>query len=298
MPKLDENIYMNIIINDYGFNENKTFFSIFEIYKEKNKINYEENNIILESGKEYYFKYYPNQYDLIINFIPIYSNKFLEKQFYIINEQNISINYNIESKSNNQSFGLFFDFNGVLKYKGYFSNIIKNENNTDDYFLNSNNNYFILSKDNQFNYFNLDINVNSEFTSDLVIYDIQEVIIINKMNSIYEINKAKNYMFLIDKIIQNNFAKFESYTLIAINNDNNILKLASLNGDIISTKNYLLIKLYNIRGIFIKAHEDDLFTIKLIPEEVSKYINEESITYFGNTFIDDKKYSIEFIHNK
>ena len=108
---MDEQININIIINDYSFIENKTIASMFEIYEDNNKINYEKNNLILEKDKEYFFKYYPNQNELIINFIPIYSNKFLEKQLYIINEQNIFINYNIESISNNQSLGLFLEFN-------------------------------------------------------------------------------------------------------------------------------------------------------------------------------------------
>jgi hypothetical protein len=37
--------------------------------------------------------------------------------------------------------------------------------------------------------------------------------------------------------------------------------------------------------------------IKLISEEISKLMVEESYTLFSNTFIDDKKYSIDFIHN-
>ena len=297
LPKLEENIYINIIINYYNLIDNKTISSIFEIYKGKNKINYDKNYLLLEKDKEYYFKYYPNQYELIINFIPIFSNKFLEKQFIKINEQNISINYNIESKSINTSFGLFFDFNGDINIKGYFSNITENHNNTDDYILNSNNNYFFLTNNNQINYFNLDINVYSEFASELIIYNIEEVIIINKMNSVYEIDKTRNYLLLLDKTVQNNFAKFESYALISLTNNNNILKLVSSNGNIIFSKNYLLTKLYDIKGIFIKTNENDIFMIKIIPEEISKYIIEESGTYFGNTFIDDKKYSIEFIHN-
>jgi len=296
LPKIEEDIYINIIINDFGFTENKNISSIFEVYKDKKSINYEKNNLILEKDKEYYFKYYPNQYELIINFIPIYSNKFLEKKFYFINEQNISINYNIESINNNQVFGLFFDFNGVINIKGYFSNISENQDNFKDYTLNSNNKYCILTKNNRFKYFKLDINVNSGLTSEFIIYDIKEVIIINKINSIYNINKTKNYILFLDEITQKNYAKFESYILISINNHNNILKLLLSNGNIISSKNYILIKLFDIKGIFIKANEDDIFMIKIIPEEVSKYINEESSTYFGNTFIDDKKYSIEFIH--
>ena len=72
LPKLAENIYMNIIINDYGYNQNYTISSIFEIYCNDNKINYEKKNLILERDNEYYFKYYPNQYEIIFNFIPIY----------------------------------------------------------------------------------------------------------------------------------------------------------------------------------------------------------------------------------
>ena len=100
-------------------------------------------------------------------------NKFLEKQFYIINDQNISINYNIGSKSSNQSFGLLFDFNGFISIKGYFYNISENKNNFDDYVLNNNDKYFICSKNNQFDFFNLDINVYSEIVSQLIIYDIK-----------------------------------------------------------------------------------------------------------------------------
>ena len=224
-------------------------------------------------------------------------NKFLEKQFYIINDQNISINYNIGSKSSNQSFGLLFDFNGFISIKGYFYNISENKNNFDDYVLNNNDKYFICSKNNQFDFFNLDINVYSGIVSQLIIYDIKEVIIINKMNSIFEINRTINYMFLFDEIFQKKWAKFESYIIISINNDNNILKLVSSKGDIISSKNYLLSKLINIKGIFVKANEDDIFMIKMIPQEISKFLNEESNTFFGNTFIDDKKYSIDFIHD-
>ena len=300
LPKHELKTYINIIINDYGFVENKTIGSIFEIYEEQNKIKYENNNLILEKDKEYYFKYYPNQNELIINFIPIYSNKFLEKQFYIINEQNIFINYNIESISNNQSFGLFLEFNGIINdIKGYFSNTIKRQDNIDDYILNNNNitKYFILTKNDQFSYFNLDINVESGFVSELIIHDINEVVIINKIDSVYEIKKTKIYMFTLDENLQKHYSKFESFTIISINNSNNIIKLLSLDGYITSSKNYLITELYDIKRIFIKVNKDDIFMIKLISEEVSKYINEESGTYYSNTFLDDKKYSIDFIHN-
>ena len=75
------------------------------------------------------------------------------------------------------------------------------------------------------------------------------------------------------------------------------MKLLLSNGDIVSSKNYIITKLFDIKGIFIKTNIDDIFMIKIIPEEVSKYITEESDTDFGNTFIDNKKYSIEFIRN-
>lgn len=53
-----------------------------------------------------------------------------------------------------------------------------------------------------------------------------------------------------------------------------------------------------IESIFIKVFEDDIFKITLIPEETSKYITDGSNSIFGNTFIGDKNYSIEFIYNK
>ena len=297
LPKIKEDIYLNIIIYDYSSNKNITNSSIFELYKGNNKINYENNNIILEKNNEYNFKYYPDLYKLIINFIPIYSNKFLEKQFYIVDEQNIYISYNIESIPNNQSFGLFFDFNEVINIRGYFSkNINQKLNNSNLYILNTYDKYFNLIKSyDRYNYFNLDIKVESQFVSELIIYDIQEVIIINKIDSIYEINKSKNYMFLVDETLKNNYDKLESYTVISINNDNNIIKLISINDDIITSKNYLMTKLNYIKGIFIKTNEDDTFMIKLINEEVSTYLNEESSSNFFNSFIDDKKYSIDFI---
>ena len=301
LPKLVENIYINIIINDYGYNQNNTISPIFEIYCNNKKINYEMKNLMLEKQNEYYFKYYPNQYELILNFIPIYSNNFLSKQFYIIGEQNISINYNIESKKSNQSFGLFFDFNEALNIKGYYaneiSNITNNEFNLVDYILNINDKFFNLTYINKSKYLNLDINLHSPIPTKLIIYEIEEVIIINKINSMFEINKNKNYIFLLDEIIQNNYIKFESYIFISINNSNNTLKLILTNGDIISSKNYLIVKIYDIKSIFIKSCNDDILMIKFISEEISKLMNEESDTFSINTLIDNKKYSIDFIHN-
>jgi hypothetical protein len=223
-------------------------------------------------------------------------NKFLEKQFYIINEQNISINYNIELKDTNKSFGLFFEFNGIFNFNGYLSNITKYSDNVEYYTLNYSNNYIILKKNNQFDYFKLDIN-NSGIISEFMIYEIQEVIIINKMNSKYEIKKKENYLFLINETTKQNFSKFESHIFISINNKNNILNFLTLEGDIISSKNYLITHLINIKGIFIKANEFDKFKIKIIPEELSKNMKEESSIFFGNAFIDNKKYSFEFIHD-
>ena len=79
LPKIEENIYINIIINDYGSNKNISISEILEVYKDNNKTNYDKNYFMLEKDKEYYFKYYPNKYELIINFIPIYSNKLFRK---------------------------------------------------------------------------------------------------------------------------------------------------------------------------------------------------------------------------
>jgi len=302
LPKIKEEIYMNIIINDYISDKNMTNitnFSIFEIYKDNDIIDYKNTSaIILEKDKNYYFKYYPGEYKLIINFISIYSNKFLEKKFYIVNEQNIHFSYNIDSIKINQIFGLFFDFYESINIKGYFSNNInENTNNSNIYTLNTYNKYFNLTKNiDRYNYFNLDIKVESEFELELIVYDFHEVIIINKMDSIYEINKTKNYMFLLDENLIAKYSKVESYIVISINNDNNVIKLITKNGDIITSKNYLLTKLYNIKEIFIKTNEDDTFMIKLISEEISKYLNEENPSNYVNSFIEEKKYSIDFIH--
>ena len=76
-----------------------------------------------------------------------------------------------------------------------------------------------------------------------------------------------------------------------------MLKLVLSNDDITSSKNYLLTKLIDIKGIFDKANENGIFIIKIIPEKISKYLNNDINTFFGNTFIDDKKYSIDFLNN-
>ena len=154
-----------------------------------------------------------------------------------------------------------------------------------------------MKKDEQFNYLNLDININSGLISELIIYEINKVIIINKLNFVYEIKKMQNIIFLFDEIFKKNFSQFEAYYLISINNKNNILKILPSNGDIISSTNYIITKLIDMKGIFIKVKEDDLFMIKIIPQEISKYMEEEYSTFFSNTFFDNKKYGIEFVHN-
>ena len=307
LPKIEEDFYANIIIYDFdnGLIENITNiininnFSIFEIYENNDKINYENNSIILEKNNEYYFQYNPGQYKLIINFIPIYLNKFLEKRFYIANEQLIRISYNIESISNNQSFGLFFDFNDAINIMGYFSAYInENLNNSNFYTLNTYEKYFNLTKNlDRYKFFNLDIKLESEFVSELIIYDFQEVIIINEMDSMYEMDKTKNYMFIINETMKNNYEKVETLTVISISNENNFIKLITKNNEIITSKNYLMTKLNNIKGIYIKTNEDDIFIIKLFSEEIYKFLNEESSSNIYNSFVEDKKYSIDFIHS-
>ena len=193
---------------------------------------------------------------------------------------------------------MFFDFNNIINIKGYFSNKIEHDtNNINLYTLNINNKYFNLTKQiKRYNYYILDIKLESNFLSELIIYDIQEVIIINKMDSKYEINKNKNYIFLLNETLKKNYEKVESYTVISINNDNNFIKLISLNNEIKTSKNYLLIKLNYINAIFIKTNEEDIFMIKLFSEELTKYINEESSFNFDNSILDDKKFNIDFIY--
>ena len=298
LPKIKEDSYINFIIYDYILNENETNSSIVEVYKNNELIDIENNSLILEKNNKYCFRHFPDFNQLIINLIPIYSNKFLEKKYYIINEQNIHINYNIESINRNQTFGLFFDFNNIINIKGYFSYKIDHAiNNTNFYTLNTNNKYFNLTKQFEiYNYYILDIKFESQMLSELIIYEIHEVIIINKMESKYVLNKGKNYIFLLNETLKKNYEKVESYTVISINNDNNFIKLISLNNEIKTSKNYLLIKLNYINAIFIKTNEEDIFMIKLFSEELTKYINEESSFNFDNSILDDKKFNIDFIY--
>ena len=116
------------------------------------------------------------------------------------------------------------------------------------------------------------------------------------MDSKYEINKNKNYIFLLNETLKKNYEKVETYTVISINNDNNFIKLISLNNEIKTSKNYLLIKLNYIKAIFIKTNEDDIFMIKLISEELTKYINEGSSLNFDNSIIENKKFNLDFIY--
>ena len=301
LPKIEEDTYVNIIIYGYGLFENITNLTNstkFEIYKNNDKINY-TNDLILEKNNEYYFKYYPGLYNLIINFIPIYSNKFLEKYFYNVNKQTIRLCYNIESININQSFGLFFDCKEAINIGGYFSIYInENINNRNFYILNTYEKYFNLTKHlERYKYFNIDIKLESQIISKLIIYDFQEVIIIDKIDYTYKINKTTNYMFVIDETMKKNYEKIETYIVVSINNDNNIIKLLLQNGDITTSKNYLITKIGYIKGIYIKTNEDDIFTIKLISEEVYKYLSEVSSPNNYYSFIDDKKFSLDFIHS-
>ena len=78
------------------------------------------------------------------------------------------------------------------------------------------------------------------------------------MDSKYELNKGKNYIFLLNETLKKNYEKVESFTVISINNDNNFIKLISLNDEIKTSKNYLMIKLNYIKAIFVKTNENDI----------------------------------------
>ena len=96
--------------------------------------------------------------------------------------------------------------------------------------------------------------------------------------------------------MQKNFSKFESFTFISITNKNNNIKLISPNGEITTISNYIFTYLHEIKGIFIKAFEDDVFEILLIPEEITKYMTENSLTFFDFIFLENKKYKIDFLY--
>ena len=251
----------------------------------------------MEKDNEYYFKYFPNNYELIINFINIYSNKYLEKIFYIFDVQELYFNYNI--KSDIHSNGLFFDVEGNIHIKGYYSNETEYKEYIKKNNIQSYNKYFILDHNKKYNYLNLFVNISSSTSTLFKIYDINVVTIINKLNSQYEIKKGKNYIFILEKYLQNNFSVFASFTIISLRNKNNIMKLILSSEEIITSKNFLFTKLSEISGIFIKASEDDIFEIKLIPEEISKYIKEGTMTVYDNSIIEQKAYyCIEFINSQ
>ena len=88
-----------------------------------------------------------------------------------------------------------------------------------------------------YNFYNLKINTNIEFVSELKIFELNEIIIIYEINKEFTINKGRNYLFLFDKNIQKDFSKFDSYLLLSIYNKNNNLKIVSANGGITSSKN-------------------------------------------------------------
>ena len=102
---------------------------------------------------------------------------------------------------------------------------------------------------------------------------------------------------MINETLKNKYSKVESYSIISINNDNNFIKLISTNNEITTSKNYLLTKLDFIKAIFVKTNYDDNFIIKLISEELTNYLNEENSLNLENTIINDKKFSIDFIHS-
>ena len=60
----------------------------------------------------------------------------------------------------------------------------------------------MTKKIDRYNYYISDIKLESQFLSELIIYDIHEIIIIDKMDSKYEINKHKNYLFLLNETLK------------------------------------------------------------------------------------------------
>ena len=54
-------------------------------------------------------------------------------------------------------------------------------------------------------------------------------------------------MFILDEIIKKNFSKFESYTLLSINNKENFINLVLSNGDIVTSQNILFTYLEEIK---------------------------------------------------
>ena len=290
IPPISDYIYVNLLIKNNSC-------SLLEIYKDNKKVdcnNELPDLFILDKNCKYYFRYYPeNKNELFINFKNVYLNDFLEKTLYILNNKNLYFNYIMT----NNITALFFDLNGKIKIEGHFSNNEIYDNNSSSYIINTNEKYFMVNKNNKYRFLNIKLYIYYKYLNEFKIYEIHEIINISKINNSYNIKKGKNILFVFDSNIINKYLIFDSFILLSIKNQNNIIKIINYDNYIITSKNILFSSLFNIKGIFIYSNEDDIFEIQLIPEKISKNIDEDISLIENNIFIENKKISFEYIHN-
>ena len=274
--------------------------SIFEIYENNSKIECIDeipSIFILKKYHEYKFVYYPSNNELIINFNSFSSNDFLDRSLYGFDSQNIYLNYYLKNKKSNDILGLFFDINGKIKINGYFSNVSLFDNKSFYEFNISTENKYLTFK-NYENLENLNINLYFYFMNiyDFKIYEINDIIIVNKFNFIYNLTKGKNILFILDQDIKRKGIIFDSLFLLSIKNRKNIIKIINSEEFIITIKNFFIENIINIKQIFIHVEEDDFFEMKLIPEKISKTMEKNIQTLQSNIIQQNIDMNIEYIY--
>ena len=293
IPKIEENTFINIMINN-------KICSLFEIYENNNKIKCDDNidnQILLIKGNRYDFKYYPYNNELAIHFFNDYSNNFLNKFLYTFNSQTLYIIYNLKDKNISDNLTLFIDINGGISIAGYFSNNSIFNNNIEEYPINSQEKFINIKNDKSSYYLNLKINIYWMNIYGLKIYDINEMIVINKINFKFNLVKGKNVFFNIDTEIREKYLKFESLILLSTNNEKNTIKLIESENTIKTSKNFLIINLLNIKGIFIFVEETDELEFRLIPEKISKIIYNNIPTIESNLIQQNNLMTMEYIYS-
>lgn len=132
---------------------------------------------------------------------------------------------------------------------------------------------------------------------DFNIYKLNEIITITQLNYKYNLKKDKNILFILDSEIKDKYFIFNSFIKLSINNIKNTLKIINSDENIIKSKNFLILNLLDIRGIFIVVNEEDIFEISLIPETISKYIYKDIQTGNINVIEQNNELNIEYVYN-
>ena len=268
----------------------------------KKKIDFDEDllsNIInLKKNNKYKFKYYPDNNELIINFFDFSSNDIFNKTYYSMEMNNLYINYNLLNTKINDNITLFFDINGAIKINGYFSNEIIFDNSLTQIDIETKEKYINIKANKLYNYLNINIFSLTLDRNDFKIYQINEIITINQINSKYNLEKGKNILLIINSEMKSNYSRFNSFTLLSIKNPKNVLKLMNSEGLIIDSNNFLITNILYIKGIFISIKEDDIFEINLIPEKVSKNIEMNVPSFYSNIIRQNKKWKIDYFYQK